>query len=189
VKWRIALNLVAFQAAWFACVMTAARGEPWVGIAAVAAAVLLHLAGSHKRRADLLLCGAALLIGVVWDSALAQSGWVAYASPAPGPLAGWAPPWILAMWVLFATTLREPLRWLHGRPALAAMFGGVGGPLSYAGAERLGACQLVQPLPALAALAVGWAVITPLLVELARRLDSADTGPSFSPKQSKVPAP
>jgi hypothetical protein len=80
------------------------------------------------------------------------------------------PLWILAMWVLFATALRSSLRWLQGRPALAALFGAVGGPLSYAAAARMGACRFEQPVVSALALGVAWAVITPLLVALARRV-------------------
>ena len=66
--------------------------------------------------------------------------------PSPGPLPMLAPAWILALWALFAIALREPLRWLHGRWPLAALLGALGGPLSYAGAERLGACTLNRPV-------------------------------------------
>lgn len=165
---RLTVNLLAFQAAWFACVIGAAKGVPDIGLAAVLAAVALHLGLSPVRAADALLIGAALLIGFAWDSLLAHVGLVEYASP--GALPGWAPPWILALWALFATTLREPLRWLHGRPMLGALLGAVGGPLSYASAERLGACRIPHLWQAMLALTLGWAVIVPLLIDLTRRL-------------------
>jgi hypothetical protein len=52
------------------------------------------------------------------------------------------------------------------------LLGAVGGPLSYAGAERLGACTLREPMAAWLALALGWALILPLLLSLARRWDA-----------------
>jgi hypothetical protein len=88
----------------------------------------------------------ALVIGLIWDSSMSRLGWIAYAEP--GPLPGIAPVWILALWALFAMVLREPLRWLHKRLPLAALLGALGGPLSYAAAERLGACRLVEPIAA-----------------------------------------
>ena len=172
---RLALGFVLFQGAWFACVAGAARGETAAGIAAVAGVVLLALIFSKARRAELGLIGIALAVGLVWDSLLARSGIVVYASP--GPLPGWAPAWILALWVLFAPMLLEPLRWLHGRPLWAALFGGVGGALSYAAAARFGACQFPDPLRAMAVLGVGWALIVPLLLAAAQRLERA-TRPS-----------
>lgn len=165
----LVLNLVAFQLAWFACVLGAAHGMPGVGIAAAAGAVALQLAVSDARPREVALLLAALAVGLAWDTAMTRAGIVVYASP--GPWAGWAPGWILALWALFATTLRGPLRWLHGRWWLAVVFGGVGGPLSYWGAVRLGAGQLPDFTLAAAVLGGGWAVITPCLTELARWLD------------------
>jgi len=157
-----------FQAAWFACVLGAAHGRVAAGLMAVAAVVLLHLAMSPARAAYLTLTVLAMLVGLVWDSWMVRQGWVQYASP--GPLPHLAPIWILALWALFATLLRGPLSWLHGRPLLAALLGGVGGPLSYLAAVRLGAGSFPDPASALAALGAGWAVMTPVLVESARRL-------------------
>jgi hypothetical protein len=68
----------------------------------------------------------------------------------------------------FGTTLRGSLSWLVGRYALAAVLGAVAGPLSYLDGAKLGAVTL-HPSRAfsIAALAVGWAVVMPLLVWLA----------------------
>jgi hypothetical protein len=166
---RLGAGLVLFQAAWFACVIGAARGQVALGIVAVVAVVALLLAWSTRPGADLWLVVLALVIGVVWDSLLARTGVIEYASP--GPLPGWAPAWILALWALFAPMLREPMRWLHGRPFLAALSGGVGGVLSYAAAQRLGACAFPDPALALVVLGAGWALIVPLLLAAAQRLD------------------
>ncbi|HSB22075.1 MAG TPA: DUF2878 domain-containing protein [Burkholderiaceae bacterium] len=171
---RLGIGFVLFQGAWFACVLGASSGHAGqvaLGIAAVVAVVAVLVAWSDDRRAELRLIALALAAGVIWDSLLARAGVVQYASP--GPLPGWAPAWILALWVLFAPMLREPLRWLHGRPVLAALFGGVGGALSYAAAERLGACRFPDPTLALAVLGAGWALIVPLLLAAAQWLERA----------------
>ncbi|MGE5088156.1 MAG: DUF2878 domain-containing protein [Candidatus Levyibacteriota bacterium] len=168
---RFGGTFALFQGAWFACVLGAARGEAALGIAAVVAAVGLLLAFSTDRGAELRLIVVSLAVGAAWDSLLARSGIVVYA--APGPLPGWAPAWILGLWALFAVMLREPMRWLHGRPLLAALIGGAGGALSYAAAERLGACALPDRPRALLVLGAGWALIVPLLLALGQRLDGA----------------
>ena len=165
---RFLITFLAFQAAWFACILGAAHGTPALGIAAVLAAVALQLAMSSARSHDAALIASALVIGLAWDSAMARAGIVTYASP--GPFPAWAPAWILALWALFATLLREPLRWLHGRWWLTAIIGGVSGALSYLGAVRLGAGSFPDQTLAMLVLGAGWAVITPLLIELARRL-------------------
>lgn len=169
-SWRLLAALAAFQLAWFGCVLGAAHGWPWAGVSLAAAVVVGFVALGTRPAVDAALIAAALAIGLLWDTALLQLGWIAYAEPGPLPMV--APAWILALWALFAVTLREPLRWLHGRWPLAALFGAVGGPLSYAAAARMGACRLVEPDAALAALALGWAAITPLLLALARRWDA-----------------
>jgi hypothetical protein len=55
---------------------------------------------------------------------------------------------------------------------LAAALAAVAAPLSYLAGQRLGALSMPRPALALAAQAVGWAVILPLLLHLARRLDA-----------------
>jgi hypothetical protein len=166
---RLILSFLAFQGAWFACVLGAARGQPGVGVAVVVLVCGVQLALSAARREDLLLASAAVAFGLIWDTAMLRSGVVEYASP--GPVQGWAPSWILALWILFATLLREPLRWLHGRRLLAALLGGIGGALSYLGAVRLGAGRFKNLEEAMLILVLGWAVMTPLLTEFARRLE------------------
>jgi len=160
-------HLVLFEAAWFAGVLGAARGEAHLGMAVVAAAIALNLWMSARRRHELALLAVAIVLGVVFDGALARSGWVVYADSALQP--AWPPAWIVAQWALFATLLCGPLRWLHGRLPLAALLGALGGPMAYLGGERLGAINFVERGPALAFLAVGWAMATPLLLHLARR--------------------
>lgn len=41
-------NIVAYQAAWFACVLGAAYGMPWIGAAVCLAVVAAHLALSKQ---------------------------------------------------------------------------------------------------------------------------------------------
>lgn len=183
---KMAVGFVLFQGAWFACVIAAARGEPALGIGAVAVAVAALIAWSERRDVDLRLVALAIVVGAVADTLLARFGVVAYASP--GSLAGSAPPWILALWALFAPMLREPMRWLHGRPMLAAAFGGVGGPLSYAAAEGLGACTFPDPGLAIIVLGIGWGVILPLLLALARRLDREAAAACTTPRTFAIRA-
>jgi hypothetical protein len=80
---------------------------------------------------------------------------------------------MVALWALFATTLNESLRMLQTRPWIAALFGAVGGPLAYYAGAGLGALHFVDPGAMLGALTVGWALATPLLLSLARRLHTA----------------
>jgi hypothetical protein len=115
-----------------------------------------------------------MALGLLVDSLLLATGWLSY--PAGLWLSGpWqfnlAPYWIVALWALFATTLNVSMGWLRGRPLLAVLMGAVGGPLSYLAGEELGGIELTEPVAALSALAVAWAVAMPLLMKAAERLD------------------
>ena len=166
----VALNVALFQAGWLACVLAAAHGLPWAGILAAAAVVAWHTARAQSPARELKLVALAVVVGALCDSALAASGWIAFA---PEAAAGLAPWWILAMWALFATTLNVSLAWLRSRLPLAGVLGAISGPLAYWAGARLGALELRQPAAALAALALGWAAILPGLLAAARRMDRA----------------
>ncbi len=166
---RLVLNVIAFQFGWFACVLGAAHDQPWLGSAVVAVLVAVHLATAIRPAVEVRLVAAALVIGLVWETLLLAGGWIEYSTGVVW--AGVAPLWIVMLWALFAITLNSSLGWLKGRLLVAAVFGAVGGPLAYWGGVRLGALVFVEPLFAVIALAVGWAVLTPMLVVLAQRLE------------------
>lgn len=155
----IVLNVALSQAGWFACVLSAAHGAPGVGTAVAACIVLLHLA----------LVASAVAVGAVLDSTLVAAGLIDFNGGKL--LANGTTHWMLALWALFAITLNASLRWLRGRPVLAAVFGALGGPAAYGAGASLGALSLLEPVAATLALAVGWAIAAPLLATLAVRFD------------------
>ena len=163
------LNVVLFQLGWFACVLGAASGYAREGAIAAALLVALHIARAAQPKREAMLAAAAATLGFLFESALVQAGWVRF--EAGMLLEGAAPYWMVALWALFATTLNESMRMLQTRPWIAALFGAVGGPLAYYAGARMGALDLVHPAALLTALALGWAVATPLLLSLARGLN------------------
>ncbi|HEX5636787.1 MAG TPA: DUF2878 domain-containing protein, partial [Gammaproteobacteria bacterium] len=107
------LNIALFQIGWFACVLSAAAGQPVWG-----AAISIMIIGWHVWRAsapvaEFKLIMLAMLIGLIWDSFLVWQHWLDYESGIL--LANTAPYWIVLMWALFATTLNVSMRWLKGR--------------------------------------------------------------------------
>jgi len=165
----IAVNIVLYQIGWFACVLGAARGAPWLGPLLAAAIVTWHLAGARFKSRELTLLACAALLGVILDSALMRLGLLHFSSGVV--IAGVSPAWMIALWVLFATTLNISLRWLHWRWAAASVLGLVGGPLAYYAGARLGAITLIPTTRALCAVALVWAAVTPLLALAARSRD------------------
>lgn len=163
------INVVAFNLAWFACVLGAAHGLGWLGPSAVAVVIALHLSLANRPGRELRLVVVAAVTGLVWESLLVRSGLLVYAAPAA--VAGVAPLWIVAMWMNFATTWNVSLRWLRNRPLLAVVFGGFGGPLAFYSGAKLGGVVFGNTAPALAIIGLGWAVLTPLLIAYAARHD------------------
>jgi hypothetical protein len=186
---RTMFNFVAFQLAWFACVIGAARDLALAGTLTVAVAVAMHLVLARRWRPEALLILIVTAIGLCWDSALVALGVMSYPTGNFAP--GVAPHWILAMWALFATTLNLSMGWIKGRPGLAVLLGAIGGPLAYLAGHRLGGVEMPQPALALVVQGLGWAVLMPLLARLAERLDgfqpaagrvTASAGPSRVPR-------
>jgi hypothetical protein len=164
----ILLNAVAFQGAWFACVLGGAQGWPWAGAVLALLVVAVQLALAPDPAREVLLVAAVTLLGLALDSTLIATGWLAFASPVP--FAALAPVWIVALWAAFATTLTVSLHWLQGRWLLAGALGALAGPLAYYAGARLGAVRLHAAPQALAALALVWALALPLGLALARRI-------------------
>ena len=166
------VNFVAFQAGWFAAVLGAANNMPWAGPLVIAAVIALHLRIAREPRRELALILSCGLIGAVTDTILVAAGWVAY--PAGSIVDNAAPYWIVAMWMLFATTLNVSLGWLKSRKALGAVFGLVGGPLAYYTGFKLGGIDLVDFEAAILALGVAWGAVTPVLLVLAEHFNGFD---------------
>lgn len=166
------VNLMAFQAGWWAVVLTASRGQPEWGLVVVSALVTGHLRWVRPYRSEAILLGLAMLAGLAFDSLLQASGWVAF--DGEGMAVWMAPMWMAALWANFATTLNVSLRPLQGRTWLAAGLGGVGGPAAYWGGAELGAMTFLNAPVALAVLAAAWALLTPMLLWAASALARVD---------------
>ncbi|MEJ2440127.1 MAG: DUF2878 domain-containing protein [Gammaproteobacteria bacterium] len=163
------INFILFQIGWFACVLSSAAGHPSLGALIAGAIIAWHVWQARRPSQEISLILVAMLIGMLWDSLLVWQSLLDYHS---GILAtNTAPYWIVIMWALFATTLNLSLGWLKQHLLLASLLGAIAGPLAYYAGARLGALSVPQPLPAYLALAIGWAVFTPILSRLSRRLN------------------
>lgn len=172
------LNIILFQAAWFTAVLGAARGNEWYGPLAVALVLAVHLVLSDDRQGELTLLLVAGTIGFCFDTALSAAEIVIPRGDLlPYPL---SQPWMVSLWLNFAATLNVSLEWLKGRYLPAVIFGAVGGAGSYYGGARLGATLALPDVNGILLLAVGWGIMTPFLVWLAKR---------FQRKEASVIAP
>jgi hypothetical protein len=160
-------NVVLYQLGWFAAVLLAAAGRPWIAALALVPLLAVHVWLSADPLSEVRLLALAALVGLAWDSAVMATGWQHYDGgqwlPALAPL------WVVALWAQFATLLRVSLYWLRGRPVLAAVLGAIGGPIAWAAGARFGAVRFTDLSAALALQAAGWAALTPALVWLGGR--------------------
>jgi len=155
------LNAGLFYGGWFACVLGAAWGYPGVGLGLALVLLAIHLMTASHRGSEVVLVLTIGGLGFLVDTSQALAGVFQFAA---GGTAAWlCPPWLVAIWMLFATTLNGSMHWLAGRYVVAAVLGAVGGPLSYAYGARLGAIPFVSE-NAITVLAVVWAVVMPLLL-------------------------
>lgn len=158
--YAVLVNFLLFNACWFSLVLGAANGLVWPGIALAALFLAWELPRDPAPGRLLSLCALALLFGFLIDGGFVALDLIRYASPA-GPL---VPYWILGLWITFALALRRCLAWLAGRYSLAAFFGAVGAPLSYAAGARLGAASFPPGDVTLLLMSATWLIATPILV-------------------------
>lgn len=163
------INFLVFQLGWLIVVMLGATVYHWGAILVVVGIIAYHLSVSPDTQRESKLIMLALGIGLVWESLLTVNGLVVYTH---GQWYGdVAPIWIIAMWAMLATTLNVSLRWMHGKSALAFIFGAIGGPLAFIAGEKLGAVTFPDFSMAMLALALGWGLLFMLLMQLAERFD------------------
>jgi hypothetical protein len=165
----VLLNILQSQIAWFACVLFAAAGKPWVGIVIACVLTAAHVLRSSAPRVEALLVLAAGCVGALGDSLSLGAGLITFSSGVVVP--GFAPLWMIALWMNFATVLNGPLRALKTRTVLAALIGAVAGPCAYYAGVRLGALHFTDMRLAPVVIGVEWAIALPLLCAIAARLE------------------
>jgi hypothetical protein len=166
------INLVLFQSLWFAAILGAAQDSNIYAVTGLVIFLVIHHFTSATARSDFRLAAIAILMGLLVETTFLQSGMLVYKSA--GPWEQLAPIWMLVLWANFALTINGCLDWLHGRYALAAALGAVGGPASYLGGVKLGAAAMGGSQAALLlTVSCVYAIVTPGLLFTARYLNSA----------------
>lgn len=177
------VNFVLFQAGWFALVLSVEHSWAWLAFAFVALSLALHLLWiSNDPRRDAWVLAIVTPLGLLVDSALAQGSVLQYRGDLLLGLL--APAWIFALWAVFATTFHSSMSWMQGRYRIAALFGAVGAPLSYAGAARTSAVAFFEPTwRSVALVALAWGLSMPLFMWISARCANFGAArPAQSPK-------
>ncbi len=164
------INFICFQLAWFACVLGAAHGIPWLGVAVTALILAWHFYVSTANLKELKLILIIVLMGGIFDQGMLTSQLIQYQNTGWGELNSVVPVWILALWAGFASSLNVSLRWMRNKIFIAILFGLVGAPLAYICAQKLGAV-VVNGTTSIVILGIGWGVLMPIFLKLSERFD------------------
>lgn len=154
---------VVWQLAWFAGVIPAGKGLPWVGL--LATIPVLLIAGWGRWPRALYVSGVSIAVGVATDAVLGLSGAANY----PGGLLDGhlSPPWMWMLWIQLGLGLDLCLAWLRRRWWLPVLFGALGSPGAYLGGVAFGALAAPAGHVVLGiAVGVAYAIALPLLVRL-----------------------
>jgi len=140
----------------------------------VAAFLLIHLGLTTKRVQEVGLLVTVGLFGFAVDTLQPSAGLYAFAHASVPWL---CPPWMVALWMLFASTLHGSMAWLAGRYRLAAALAALCGPVSYVAGARLGAIELSSyPLVSVAGIGTVWALVVPALLVIRDALCTPTAG-------------
>lgn len=163
------VNMALMQALWFAAVIGAAFELTWPALVTLIVFAGWQLQASGNKSNDMLLMLIALFLGLLLDTIWLRLGWIQYSEQWPIP--GFAPLWILALWIGLALTLNHSLAWLQNKLLVAGLLSGLASPLSYLGAERLGAVAIIgEYWDWFFGLAVSWAFALSFLLWLSKYL-------------------
>ena len=163
-------NFLLFQLGWFACVLGGAYQLPLIGSGIAALFLALHLWSAADAFAELKLLLIALLLGLMFESLMVGLQLANYSNGML--LSGLAPHWMLMLWPLFASTLNLSLGWIKTlAPGWVALLGAVSAPFAYFAGARLQAVVFDDLLLSLSMIALGWALLLPLLVMAAGRFN------------------
>lgn len=132
-------NFVLFQAGWFACVLSSARGTLILPAAVVLISLTFNLIFHKPRKPEIKFLVSALALGTLFEFSIAQFHVLEYQ-----PSEFFPPVWILSLWFLFATTFSFSMHWIVSRPLAGFALGALLGPLSCWSAETLGALTLTE---------------------------------------------
>jgi len=178
-------NFLMFYVGWFACVAGAGRGALWAGPGTAAALLLAHLSVASDRGREGVLILLVGLVGFTVDTLQASAGLYSFSGTSVLP---WlCPPWMTALWMLFATTLNGSMEWLAGRYRLAALLGALIGPSSYLAGERLGAIALSSDTAvSLSGIAIVWAIAMPALLAIREALFDVGENAAFGRRRERL---
>jgi hypothetical protein len=156
---KIALDIIGFQVIWFACALGVPHGYTWTVFPLGALYLAQHLYFSNDRGFEISLIIKGTLLGIVFDTSLM---WINAVQFTNSNL--WVQPfWMTTLWASFGASLSSSFSWLKSRYLLGAILGGLIGPISYYGGEKLGALS-IHGMNGFIALSICWTIAMPIAI-------------------------
>lgn len=174
-------HIASVHAGWFACVMGAAAGFPFLGAFVVGGLLLSSLWIGSESLSRAKAMAVVTLVGVAVDSCQMLAGLIVFdqtgGDPWAEPIAGLiVPVWMIALWLNFSIVLRPLLSFFRQRLLLAALLGGIGGVVAYRGGAELGALSLAGGTYALLSIGLAWSALFPFAVYVDARMATRADG-------------
>lgn len=170
---HLAIKSALFYGGWFYCVQSVVNCNQFQGALVIGIILIYLFIVSNHRLADLIMLITITLFGSITDTLYAYTGFIQYKC-VHETLPWLAPYWLVSLWMLFATLIRESFAWLYGRWTLAIVLGSAGGVSSYLAAMRMGAASfLVSESTGIIILAIMWAMIVPVSIWYAKTLEQS----------------
>jgi hypothetical protein len=181
---RLAINIIGFQATWWACLLSASAGIAWVGILVMLMVLAIHLTLSSDRARETFIVLTAGATGYAADALATLVGVLEFGTHAFAFLP--APLWIAALWLAFATTLKVTFGWFAERPMMGILLGAISGPLSYLAGSAFGVLSLPLGVISLLVLAASWGILVPVLIGWSARQSRSATKTSQLPPTAEA---
>ncbi len=157
---RFWFNALWFQINWFICVL---GREDWLPLTVLFLA--LHFLLVDDLKTELKRLFPVALLGIMVDTALTLLGVFEFDSIITVPL------WLIALWIVFATTLYRSLSKFGQNLWLASITGSLLVPLNYLLGSRLGAVNLpLSHLHTFLILMCIWGILLPALYKISHIL-------------------
>lgn len=152
------INLAGFQFIWWLSVLLGNSAAPVVLLL-----LALHLAFHTQPLREIRVLLVCAILGFTIDALLTLGGVFVFNQGNP-----WPPVWLVLLWLGFAATLRQCLRFFSSRYLFSAAVGSVAGTLTYWAAVNLGAADFgFGVVPSLTILVAVWLWLFPALMLLA----------------------
>ena len=156
-------NIIGFQTGWWACVLGARNGYPYLGPLVMSIFLFIHFSRLDNRNKELSFTVIVGLIGTLVDTMLLQTNIIEYQGVYIDNI---APLWITAMWVGFAATINHSLVWLTNKWIMSFLLGAIFGPLSYFTGIKFEALYFEVSFLTMSVLTLLWGLVVPYLYYL-----------------------